>query len=139
MNDSSPGLLDDDLYKGLKVLSDLSFPKICGTCGKRYETLEDFIRQTEMIQKSSGLKEDLDDDGCVIVGLFRNCTCGSTLMHEFNDRRNLTKSGIERRKKFGELLNKLTQKGIAHETARAELLKVMQGKGSEILRVKPDN
>lgn len=136
MKKSLPTVADEELYKGLQALSDLSFPKICNTCGKRYETVEEFLSQTETIRQSSGLKEDLDDDDHVIVGLFRNCTCGSTLMDEFNDRRNLSKFGIERRKKFGELTNKLSSKGIPFETARLELLKVMRGEGSELLKVK---
>ncbi len=136
MGTSSPNLMDDDLYKGLQALSDLSFPKLCNTCGKRYETLEEFINKTEEIRQTTGLKEDLDDDDRTIVGLFRNCTCGSTLMDEFNDRRNLTKAGLQRREKFGELLDKLSKKGISPEKSRPELLKVMKGKGSKLLKVK---
>ncbi len=131
-------MIDADIYKGLQILSDLSFPKICNTCGKRYETVEEFIGQTEAIRQSSGLKEDLGDDEEVIVGLFRNCTCGSTLMDEFTDRRNLTKSGLARREKFGEVLEKLLKKGIPPDVARLELLKVMRGEGSEILKVKAE-
>lgn len=137
MTQPSDKILNPELYKGLQALTDLSFPKICNTCGKRYETVEEFIEQTEAIRQSSGLKEDLDDDDRVIVGLFRNCTCGSTLMDEFNNRRNLTKSGIARREKFGELLDKLTEKGVPADVARSELLKVMRGEGSELLKVKP--
>ena len=136
MDNSLPIFTDEELYQGLQALSDLSFPKICNTCGKRYETVEEFISQTETIRKSTGLKEDLDDDDQVIVGLFRNCKCGSTLMDEFSNRRNLSKVGLERRKKFGELINKLSSKGIPAETARFELLKVMRGEGSELLKVK---
>jgi len=128
--------MDDSIYNGLQVLSNLSFPKQCSTCGKRYETVDDFVSQTEALRKSSGLKEDLDDDGRVIVELFRNCTCGSTLMDEFNNRRNLTPAGLNRRKKFSELLDRLVNKGFSAETAREELLKVMRGEGSKLLNVK---
>jgi hypothetical protein len=135
MDNSLPTFTDEELYKGLQALSDLSFPKICNTCGKRYETVEEFLNQTESIRQSSGLKESLDDDDRVIVGLFRNCTCGSTLLDEFNNRRNLSKVGIKRREKFGELIDKISSKGIPYETARRELLKVMRGEGSELLKV----
>lgn len=137
MAQSDDNVLSAELYNGLQALSDLSFPKVCATCGQRYETVEEFVEQTEALRKSTGLKEDYDDDDNVIVNLFRNCTCGSTLMDEFNDRRNLSPGGLERRRKFGELLDKLTASGVEAETARAELLKVMKGEGSKILKVKP--
>lgn len=137
MGDSLLNKPDAEFYKGLQALSDLSFPKICNTCKKRYETVEEFIKDTEAIREKSGLKEDLDDDNKVIVGLFRNCSCGSTLMDEFNDRRNLSKAGIARRIKFQELMDKLIHKGIDQDTARIELLNVMRGQGSKLLRIKP--
>lgn len=125
----------EKLYKGLRALSELSFPKLCATCGKRYETVDEFVFQTEAIRKSSGLKEEEEEDGQIIVELFRNCICGSTLMDEFNNRRDFSSTGIGRREKFGEILERLTGSGISHETARNELLKVMRGDGSELLRV----
>ncbi len=134
MNDLS--LPVGDLYNGLQALSNLSFPKFCATCGKRYETAEEFITQTEALRKSSGLKEDLDDDDQIIVELFRNCTCGSTLMDEFNNRRDLSVGGLKRREKFGELMDRLVKAGFEAQTARGELLKVMRGEGSKLLKVK---
>jgi len=96
----------------------LSFPKKCATCGKRYETVDEFIVKTEALRNSTGLKEDLDDDDEIIVELFRNCVCGSTLMDEFNNRRNLSPGGLKRREKFGELLSRLKKAGFPEETAR---------------------
>jgi hypothetical protein len=124
-----------ELFSGLQALSDLSFPKVCNTCGKRYENVEEFVTQTEAIRKKSGLKEDLGDDDEVIVNLFRNCTCGSTLMDEFNNRRDLSLSGLKRREKFGELMDRLVAGGLEAQTARAELLKVMRGEGSKVLKI----
>jgi len=128
---------DVDLYKGLQTLSQLSFPKQCATCGRRYETAEEFISRTETLRRSSGLKEDMDDNNQVIVELFRNCPCGSTLMDEFNNRRNLSKSGILRRKKFDELLHRLVRSGIEENRCRRELLNIMNGRGSKLLKVPP--
>lgn len=125
----------DEWYQGLQALSDLSFPKVCATCGQRFETMAEFVSQTEAIQKSSGLKEDLDDDDKVIVNLFRNCTCGSTLMDEFNNRRDLSSAGLKRREKFGEILDKLVRAGYDAGTARTELIKVMRGEGSNLLKI----
>ncbi|MCK9987662.1 MAG: hypothetical protein AzoDbin1_04134, partial [Azoarcus sp.] len=42
-------------------------------------------------------------DGQVIVELFRNCVCGSTLMDCFRDRRDTSEAGLRRRARFGEL------------------------------------
>lgn len=125
-----------ELYSGLQALSDMSFPKVCATCGKRYENVDAFVSQTEAIRKSTGLKEDLDDDNEVIVNLFRNCTCGSTLMDEFNNRRELSANGLKRREKFRQLMDRLVEGGMEMETARAELLKVMRGEGSKLLKIK---
>ncbi len=100
------------------------------------ETVDEFVAQTEDLRNSSGLKEDLDDDDETIVELFRNCICGSTLMDEFNNRRNLSSGGLNRRKKFGELLDRLTKAGFSELTAREELKKVMRGEGSKLLNVK---
>jgi hypothetical protein len=124
------------LYRGLQALSNMSFPKKCSTCGKRFETVDDFISQTEALRNSTGLKEDLDDDDQIIVGLFRNCPCGSTLMDEFNNRRDLSTAGLARREKFSELMNRLTKSGFSPEIAREELLKIMRGEGSDLLKVK---
>ena len=125
----------DDLYSELQALSNMSFPKVCATCGKRYENVKQFVSQTEAISELSGLKEDLDDDDKVIVKLFRNCTCGSTLMDAFNNRRNLSAVGTKRREKFEEVLDRLVKAGSETETARVELLKVIRGKGSKLLKI----
>ena len=124
-----------ELYKGLQALSVMAFPKMCATCGERYETVDDFVSRTRAIRKSSGLKQNLDDDDQVIVNLFRNCTCGSTLMDEFNNRRDLTEAGIRHREKFGELLNRLVETGVEPLTARTEVRKVLQGQGSKLLKI----
>ncbi len=136
MADSKTSSADESLYQGLQALSNLSFPKKCSTCGKRYETVEAFISQTEALRHSSGLKEDIDDDEQIIVELFRNCLCGSTLMDEFSNRRDLSKAGIARRKKFQQLIERLSAEGYSVQTAREELLKIMRGQESEILNKK---
>ncbi|MBU0996392.1 MAG: oxidoreductase [Proteobacteria bacterium] len=129
--------IDKDFYKGLQALSDSSFPKKCSTCGKIYDNVHDYLALTKAIGRSSGLKESLDDDDKPLVELFRNCVCGSTLMDVFNNRRDLSPAGLKRRQKFEELLNRLTNNGFAAQTARDELLKIMRGEGSDLLKVKP--
>jgi len=123
-----------DLFSGLKSLSESAFPKVCSSCGKRYESAEEFLKDTKSINKEkSGLKVAEEDDGQFIVEVFRNCTCGSTLMDFFSDRRDNSERGIERRERFSSLLEKLEGKGIETSVGRNELLKVMRGQRSELL------
>lgn len=139
MTEKDDNLIPEELYSGLQALSNLSFPKICSTCGARYESVEDFVSKTDAPRKSTGLKQEWDDDDEVIVNLFRNCSCGSTLMDEFKDRRDLSEGGLKRRAKFDELLIRLEKAGFSNEVAREELLKVMRGQGSKLLKVKKDS
>jgi hypothetical protein len=52
----------------------------------------------------------------------------------FNDRRELSDGGARRRQRFTELLAYLSTQGIEHAIAQRELLKVMGGQPSELLR-----
>jgi hypothetical protein len=123
-----------DNYNGLKAVSDHSFPKRCAHCGRRYESAEEFIRATQAVRDGgSGLKSTRDESDQLRVELFRNCTCGSTLMDRFDDRRDLSQPGLRRRHIFGQLLQMLINKGMATELARAELLKVLRGEPSAAL------
>ena len=130
----------DDLFKGLQALAESAFPKKCSTCGRTFNTAVEFIQQTELIRPEiSGLKQSIDDEGLAIVELFRNCPCGSTLMDAFNNRRDMSPQGEQRRKRFAELIDYLeNHHQLDVDTARAELLKVMKGEKSNILsHIKP--
>lgn len=124
-----------ELARGLQALSDSSFPKQCGTCGRKYDSPEDFVTQSEPVNGRSGLKKSYDDDDRPILELFRNCLCGSTLLDFFQDRRDLSEQGLRRREVFGKLLLLLQEKGLSAQDARAELLKVMRGQPSETLEM----
>ena len=127
--------MDDEFYTDLKALSDSSFPKKCNACGRQYRNVTEYIAQTSAVGQASGLKESLDDDDNLLVELFRNCVCGSTLMDEFHNRRDMSTAGINRRKKFKELLDRLTDAGFQLNEARQELLKVMRGEESKLIRI----
>ncbi|MDP2809295.1 MAG: oxidoreductase [Rhodocyclaceae bacterium] len=128
--------MDRTLLAGLRALAESSFPKRCGTCGRVYADVADYVTQTASISAGrSGLKQSRDDDGETIIELFRNCTCGSTLMDFFSDRRDLSNAGEQRRRRFDELLVYLAGRGLDRAVARADLLKVTHGLPSEILRV----
>ena len=122
-----------ELFKGLKALSDASFPKHCASCGREYASVEDYVEKTDDVYGKSGLKKGYDDDDKPIVELFRNCICGSTLMDCFSDRRDVSEAGLKRRKMFEKLIAMLTSKGVSADTARVELMKVLKGEPSELL------
>jgi len=122
--------IEDKLFEGLQALSDSAFPKRCSTCGREYNSPEEFFRHSTAPGARSGLKSSWDDDDRPVVELFRNCACGSTLMDVFSDRRDASDRGIKRRKIFGELLEKLIARGLDGKEARAELTNVMRGRAS---------
>jgi hypothetical protein len=122
---------EKQLFDDLKVLSDSAFPKQCSTCGRVYNSPEDFFRHSSAPNFGSGLKGSWDDEDNTVVELFRNCECGSTLMDFFMDRRDKSSRGLKRRTVFGRLLDTLEDKGLSREIARQELTGVMNGNHSE--------
>ncbi len=119
-----------ELFKGLIALEEASFPKKCATCGKVYNNAEDYCSQTERVMGSEGLKfVDCEFDGRLLE-VFRNCTCGSTLLECFQDRR----QNEARRELFGQLMLTLVEQGYDRDQARHELLQFMHGKPCEIRR-----
>lgn len=127
--------MDQSLFDGLVELAESAFPKRCASCGRVYETADEYLKATHAVSpRHSGLKQSVDDDGHVIVEAFRNCECGSTLMDIFNNRRDLSEAGNRRRQRFGELLDYLVSQSVDREAARTELLKVLRGEHSELLR-----
>lgn len=122
------------LYNGLKALSDSAFPKQCASCGRRFESAEEFIRETQSVREGiSGLKSTTDEELQPMVELYRNCPCGSTLMDCFDDRRDLSQPGLKRRRLFGQLMEMLHNKGLQPHIARVELIRFMRGEQSPIL------
>ena len=132
MNENS----GDSLYQGLNALAATAFPKRCRTCGRIYHNVDEFIAETRLLNpQQSGLKSSQEEDGTHIVELFRNCPCGSTLMDVFNNRRDVSENGIKRRNNFDKLMTTVeTQYGVDQETARNELLKIMRGEISDIIK-----
>lgn len=94
----------EESLKGLKALP-LKFPRKCHNCGQEYASEVDFLEKTKGIRAGrSSLKEGEDDDGQVIVEVYRNCVCGSTMMDEFHSRRDMSPEGIKRREAYDRLL-----------------------------------
>ena len=132
---------NEELFAGLSALVDSAFPKVCSTCGRTYQTAEDFLSQTKEIDNNrSCLKQSWDDNDVTIVEVYRNCVCGSTLMDSFGNRRDDSSKGRMRRQKVSELQDYLVEQGLQRDVARKELLKVLRGEGSELLKdFKPPN
>lgn len=130
---SKPGLkqVTSELLRGLRELSSSAFPKRCTNCGKVYPTAQDFISETQNMHGHSGLKASLDDNDDTIVDLFRNCSCGSTLMDSFQDRRQT--QNVQRREVFERLLEVLGAEGLDRPLARQLLLDSLQGKPHALL------
>lgn len=126
--------MNDDFFNGLRALVESAFPKRCASCGREFLSAEQFVRETQSIRQGlSGLKQSSDDEYKTIVEMYRNCSCGSTLMDFFSDRRDLSAAGQQRREKFGQLLEYLINQGWSCHSARKELFKVLHGEKSELL------
>jgi hypothetical protein len=124
------------LYANLRELAQDTFPKRCNNCGIVYESSDGFVQFTQNVRPSiSGLKQGYDDDGNAIIELFRNCACGSTLMDVFYTRRDISQSGIKKRKDFDQLLQQLVRSGVKAERARLEISKWLRGHDNELMRL----
>ena len=100
------------LFARLRALEESAFPKTCANCGREYRTHEEFLTATHPVRRDhTGLKQSYDDDGAVIVDVFRNCVCGSTLLESFHDRRDTSPAGQKRRARFAEMLGSLRDVG----------------------------
>jgi len=124
----------NNYLNGLTSFIESAFPKTCAVCGKKYLTAEQFLTETDnMPSGRSSLKEALEDDGTSIVEVFRNCGCGSTLMDEFNCRRDDSERGQKKRDEFNKLLQFLESQNVPTAEARTEILKLYKGEKSEQL------
>ena len=123
-----------ELYKGLQTLEELSFPKTCAKCGKVYVSLLDLVCQTVNLMRYSGLIVADEEEKQPVIGLYRNCTCGTTLFVFCKNRRDVSEQGIQRRETFDQLLKMFKAAGLDLPIAREELLKIVRGEESELLR-----
>ncbi|OPZ59590.1 MAG: hypothetical protein BWY87_00930 [Deltaproteobacteria bacterium ADurb.Bin510] len=131
-------LMFDEFYRDLEAYYVDSFPKRCSNCGRVFATAASFIAETEAIRGTSGLKSGADDLGQV-VELFRNCTCGSTLMDVFADRRDDSEAGLARRRHFAELQAILIGRGLSRDEARQELVLFFRGEPSRVTELVGDS
>lgn len=128
----------ETFYKELQTLVDTSFPKKCTKCGHVFETQEAFLEETIPVkdltfEDKSGLFALEGVGEATTIGVFRNCTCGTTLMADFHDRRDNSEAGQKRRNQFNSLLKTLMAHGMERLAARDELLHVLRGEHSDVI------
>ena len=125
-----------NLFLGLRALAESNFPKRCLCCGHQFDNAAQFLKETQQLRKGiSGIKQSIDDNNCTIIEVYRNCPCGSTLMDFFSDRRDLSESGIARRKKFSNLIVYLVAQGVEPEIVREKLLNFLKGRPNDLLEI----
>jgi hypothetical protein len=128
----------ETFYKDLQTLVDTTFPKKCTKCGMMFNSQEEFLRNTIPVrdltfEDKSGLFS-LEGGGVeTTIGVFRNCTCGTTLMADFQDRRDGSDVGQDRRDQFSKVLEELVEHGEDALAARDELLKILRGERSDVI------
>jgi hypothetical protein len=125
----------ETFYQDLQTLVDTTFPKKCPKCRLIFKTKDDFLKNTVPVrditlEDKSGLFA-LEEVGiATTIGLFRNCTCGTTMMADFQDRRDMSDAGQKRRDQFDNLLEMLIENGMGATEARSELLQILHGEHS---------
>ncbi len=120
------------------MLVDTSFPKKCTKCGLIFESQEEFLKETIPVkdltfEDKSGLFALEGGGETTTIGVFRNCTCGTTLMADFHDRRDNSEANQKRRDQFDILLKALMDHGVEHLAARNELLHILRGEHSKVI------
>lgn len=138
MTSSKPQDWLSTFYQNLQSLADTAFPKTCTKCGKVYANSKAFLLETQPVRdltltERSGLFSLEGASDQAAIGVFRNCSCGTTLMADFHDRRDLSDKGAARRQKFDELMTMLQDKGFTESDARQELRHLLRGEASDKL------
>jgi len=126
--------MDIQDFDGLQALLDSTFPKTCRSCGYVYISAEQFFIETQdMPHGRSSLRSAIEDDGLILVEVFRNCRCGSTLMDEFGCRRDQNEDGLQRRLAFETILRAMQARNIPADVARMEIIKFLQGQPNTLV------
>ncbi|NOV28777.1 oxidoreductase [Methylomonas sp. ZR1] len=126
--------MDIQDFDGLQALLDSTFPKTCRSCGYVYLSAEQFFIETQdMPHGRSSLRSAIEDDGLILVEVFRNCRCGSTLMDEFGCRRDQNEDGLQQRLVFETILRAMQARNVPADVARMEIIKFLQGQPNTLV------
>jgi hypothetical protein len=75
-------MTEAEVVKAMREHLESQFPKVCPTCGRRYETLRDYILVTERIEPAVSYDAEMEDwtpKEPVGTVTYSNCACGTTL------------------------------------------------------------
>ena len=75
-------MTDDEIIRMMRKHFEGLFPRVCPNCGRRYETLREYILNTKRIGATISYDAEMGDWETTqpIGGLaLANCTCGSTM------------------------------------------------------------
>lgn len=124
--DSPVPISKDSLYQGLRAIWETEFPKTCPKCRRVYHSFEEYLLDTRSLPESSGLMGYEIGNTGQQVGLFRNCSCNTTILAFCHDRRDMSEQGCKRRELFGELMERLVDAGMSAQVARLRILKALR-------------
>ncbi len=99
----------------------LDFPKSCPSCGRVYSDFDDYLKRT-LPPGDRPTPPGGDPESQRNIKFFRVCPCGSPVLVDAANRRDVTDSGLGRRRLFGEIRDRLTASGMDREEARTKLL-----------------
>jgi hypothetical protein len=102
----------DRLYAG-------KFPKTCNTCGRTYETRDEYLAATSELRMNSTFFDSSERE----VQEYRDCACGSSLLVLLGDRRDDSPWGRRRRQAFDLWLKRLARDTRKPSHALAPLLR----------------
>ena len=75
-------MTDEEIIQMMRELFEGLFPKVCTHCGRNYETLREYIRDTNRLGQSVSYDAEMGywDRAELIGGVaLANCCCGNTL------------------------------------------------------------
>ncbi len=99
----------------LEAIYRAAFPKVCGTCGRVFETEDAW----EAAAKLSGTST-IWDSSTNLLHDYRDCNCGSTLLVVLEDRRDETAFGSAKRELFVECVERIVSLSGANRAVTEE-------------------
>ena len=91
----------------------LNYPEICLSCGKRFSSSEEFVKETALLPSETYFDSEKNE-----VVDHRQCECGETLTARRADQRGKTPKDKVQRTEFQNQLMFLVKNGISMERAR---------------------
>ncbi len=125
-----------EFNRSLNELIKSLFPYTCKHCGAEFNNAIDFVEKTSSSQTQSNHVTTRESDS---LSVKRICPCGKEVEVGVEDRRDDSIVGTMRRKQFDVLMHIAGHMGLSRDDARSELLRVLHGEESAVLRSKGVN